>query len=125
MSALNSDHGETVEIQLSKQIVFNGSAYVTARVEIDHINYGLNPKTKELNKKARTDFTPDEIGEFLMRLDGEFLMPKSKKGTMARFVADVDCPLNRRFHNKPFRMVFETNEDETGVFLVITAFPNW
>ena len=75
-----TDRGKIVEIVLKKAIVFNDNVITKARIEIDHINYGLNSKTGTLNKKARTDFTVADIEKFLALLDGEYLYTDDHKG---------------------------------------------
>ncbi len=44
----SADRGRAEEIVLKKAIVFNDNVITKARIEIDHINYGLNPKTGSL-----------------------------------------------------------------------------
>lgn len=55
------DRGQIKKVTLKKQITFNGNTIRKAVIEIDHINYGLNPKTKSLNQRKRTDFTVNDI----------------------------------------------------------------
>jgi hypothetical protein len=66
-----TDRGMVVVFTLKKAIVFNDNVITKARIEIDHINYGLNRKTGALNKKARTNFTVADIEKFLALLDME------------------------------------------------------
>lgn len=40
--------GKVVDLNIAKAITFNEDVYTRARIEIDHVNHGLNLKTKEL-----------------------------------------------------------------------------
>lgn len=52
-----SDRGKVVDIELSSPIYFNGNEITDAMIEIDHINHGIDKKTKKLNKSKRSNFT--------------------------------------------------------------------
>ena len=67
--------GQVTEVAIGKTITFNEESYTKARIEIDHINYGLNIKTKELNSGQRSTFSLGEICQFLLELDGMELIP--------------------------------------------------
>jgi hypothetical protein len=43
------DRGNIIEIDIGQTVKFNEEIYKRARIEIDHINYGINKKTKKLN----------------------------------------------------------------------------
>lgn len=120
-----ADRGELKKITLRKPIIFNGNIIRNAIVEIDHINYGLNSKTKSLNLKRRTNFTINDIEKFLMMLDGEYLYPKGFRGRVSRFEVKIDCPVPGRFKDKVFFMIFETNYDKSEEIHAVTLFPGW
>ena len=56
----------------------------TAIIEIDHINFGLNKKTKALNTRKRTNFSLPDIEKFLMLLDGEQVFARNHKGRVSQ-----------------------------------------
>ncbi len=58
------DRGDVIEIEIGKEITFNEESYTKARIEIDHINYGLDPKAKKLNTKRRSHFSAEDICQF-------------------------------------------------------------
>jgi hypothetical protein len=117
--------GRIESVTLKKPIVFNSNKITTALIEIDHINYGLDRKTTELNKNRRSNFSINDIEKFLALLDGEFLFPRSYKGRVSRFEHRVDCPINGRFFKKEFLMIFDTDYDNPSVIHTITIFPGW
>ena len=122
-SAIN--RGKVVEITLKKAIVFNDNVIIKARIEIDHINYGLNPKTGVLNKKARTNFTVNDVEKFLTLLDEEYLFTDDHKGRRSRFRHKIDCPVPGRFYKKLFLIIFETDYDKSDEINTITIIPGW
>ena len=42
----NSNRGRIVEIKLKRAITLNGEKITKAVIEIDHVNFGFNQKTK-------------------------------------------------------------------------------
>lgn len=74
--AKSNDRGAVNTLKLKSAILFNGNKVTTAIIELDHINYGLNSKTKSLNTKKRTNFSNKDIEKFIMMLDGEDLAPE-------------------------------------------------
>ena len=123
IAAVNRGRVET--IKLKKPIVLNANLVTTAVIEIDHINFGLNKKTGELNKKARTNFTVSDIEKFLMLLDGEQIIADRYEGRKSRFVFRMDCPVKGRFFDKEFIMIFDTHYDKADELNAITIFPGW
>lgn len=105
--------------------MFNDCVVTKARIEIDHINYGLNPKTGSLNKTARTNFSVGDIEKFLGLLDGEYLYTDDYKGRRSRFRHKIDSPVPGRFYQKLFLMIFETDYDKTDEINTITIIPGW
>lgn len=120
-----TSRGKVVEITLKRPIVFNDNVITKARIEIDHINYGLNKNTGSLNKKQRTDFTVADIEKFIYLLDGEYLYTDDYIGRRSRFRHKIDCPIRGRFNQKLFFMIFETDYDKNDELNTITIFPGW
>lgn len=119
------DRGLIKEITLKRQLNLNGSLIKKAVIEIDHINYGLNSKTKGLNKNKRTNFTINDVEKFIMMLDGEYILPKGSRGRFSMFEVKIDCPVPGRFKNRLFIMIFELNYDKSEEIYTVTLFPGW
>ncbi len=120
-----ADRGLVQQIILKKPIVLNSNTITKATIEIDHINYGLNKKTGTLNKKKRTDFSINDIENFLALLDGDYIFPVRHRKRISRFQVRIDCPVNNKFYGKQFIMIFETNYDKSEEIYTITLFPGW
>lgn len=120
-----SDRGKIVTINLKKPIMFNGEIIRRARIEIDHINYGLNPKTFELNNKRRLSFTVKDVEKFIKLLDNEFLTPSNRRGNISKFEVKIDCPVTGKFFDKVFLMVFDTDKNNMEELHTITLIPGW
>ncbi len=121
----NTKRGRIVTGDLTKSILFNSAVITKAVIEIDHINYGLNKKTGELNKKSRTNFTINDIEKFLMRLDGEDILAIGHRKRVSKFDFRVDCPVPGRFYKRQFIMIFDTDYDKPGEIYTITLVPGW
>lgn len=121
----SNSRGRVEELVLGRSFTFNGCTINRAVIEIDHINFGLNKKTRRLNDKARTDFSVAEIEEFLMRLDGEFIMASQRQGTVSHFAVRIDCPIEGRFLGREFVMVFNVDSMRSDEICVITVYPGW
>lgn len=96
-----------------------------AIIELDHINYGLNKKTGSLNKKARTQFSLNDIEKFLMRLDEEEIAPTRYKRRVSKFDFRVDCPIPGKFYGKQFIMFFDIDYDKPSQIYTVTLYPGW
>ncbi len=96
------DRGKIERFKLRKPIVFNGVTITEAIIEIDHINFGLNSKTKTLNKNKRSNFSLREVEQFLMLLDGEDLLAEDYSAMVSHFSLRVDCPVKGRFKGAQF-----------------------
>lgn len=120
-----ASRGRIETVKLKKALLFNGSRITKAIIEIDHINHGLDPKTKQLNKTKRSNFSLGDVEMFLMLLDGESIMPSSYKGMLSRFDIRINCPVKGRFFQKEFIMVFDTDYVESDVIYTITLYPGW
>lgn len=118
------ERGRIQTITLKKPIVFNSNKIITAVIEIDHINYGLDKKTKALKKSPRTDFSLNDIEKFLALLDGEYIYTNNHKGRVSKFDFRVDCPVKGRFYGKEFIMFFDTNYDKPNEIYTITIYPD-
>lgn len=120
-----AERGQIKSITLKKAIIFNGKVIKKAVVEIDHINFGIDKRTKKLNKNRRTNFTINDIEKFIIMLNGEYLFHKSFRGRVSRFEIRIDCPVPGRFFGKEFVMVFETDYDKEDEIYTVTLFPGW
>lgn len=116
------DRGRVLEVELIQAIVFNEETYTKARIEIDHVNFGLDPKTKELNKKKRSDFSPKEVTEFLLELDGLDLIPAKMDEGFKFFALELLCPIKGKDFGKKFRLIFTTVKNDPGVIGTITLY---
>lgn len=128
MAAKNKkqNRGRIETITLSRSIVFNGNKIDIAIIEIDHINNGLDKKTKELNeKKARTNFTVRDIEKFLKLLDGEQVAADDYKGKVSQFSLRINCPIAGKFFDKEFIMIFDTHYERSNEIHTITLIPGW
>ena len=81
-------------------MVFNSNLIKEAVIEIDHINYGLNKKSKGLNVKKRSNFSASEVEKFLTLLDGEQLIARNHIGRISQFEVRIDCPIKGNFMGK-------------------------
>lgn len=66
--AISANRGNINTITLKVPIVFNGHKIIKAIIQLDHINLGLNPRTKMLNVKKRSNFSNKEIEKFIKNL---------------------------------------------------------
>lgn len=119
------ERGKIETISLARRISFNGKVIKKAVIEIDHINYGLNRKTRALNKTQRTNFKIKDIVEFIMLLDGEMIVPDNYIGKLSQFSVRIDCPVKGRFFGKEFLMIFDTHYDKENEIHTITLIPGW
>lgn len=124
MSA-GSNRGRVETVTLKSPFVLNGNTITRARIEIDHINYGLDKKTGELNGKRRSSFTVSDIEKFLAMLDGEYLMAREHRKRISRFEVRIDCPVPGKFRKKEFILIFETDYDKPSEINTITLYPGW
>jgi len=117
--------GRVVEIILEFPVVLNGNEITKVKVEIDHINFGLNKKTGMLNRKRRTNFLVRDIKEFIRLLNGEDIVADDYKGRVSKFSIRINCPIYGRFYDREFIMIFDTHYDKINEIYVITLFPSW
>lgn len=117
--------GRIETITLHRAIVFNGKVIIKAKIEIDHINYGLDENRLGLKKTKRTNFTVSDIEKFLMLLDGENVTARKYKGKISQFDMRISCPVQGKFFGQEFVMVFDTHHDCPDEIHTITLFPGW
>lgn len=120
-----TDRGRIEEFKLSKPILLNGNAVTELKIEIDHINFGINKKTKKLNKSKRTHFTISDVVRFLRELHDEDIEPIERDGHVLRFAVRVNCPVAGKFFGKEFILIFDTNEQRKNEVHTITIVPGW
>jgi hypothetical protein len=119
------DRGRVETNTLKRSISFNGNAISKAIIEIDHINHGINKKTRKLNDNKRTSFTVKDIEKFIMLLDGEEIIADDYKGKVSQFSFRINCPVKGRFYQKVFLMIFDTHYDKAEEIHTITLIPGW
>lgn len=119
------DRGRIENVTIDKPIVFNGNAITSLIIEIDHINHGINTRTRKLNKRARTNFTIKDIVRFMRKLHNEELAPEERIGTTLKFSLRINCPIPGRFYQKEFLAIFDTNESKENELHTITLVPGW
>lgn len=123
--AISAKRGKVNTITLKVPIVFNGHKIIKAIIELDHINYGLNPRTKTLNIKKRSSFSNKDIEKFVNLLDGEDLVAERFEKKWSIFMHFIKCPIKGKFENKEFVMIFKIDYDHTDEIHTVTLFPNW
>lgn len=121
----NKNRGKIYKIKLKIPIVLNGNKVTHAIIELDHINYGLNKKTGELNTKKRLNFSNSDIEKFIKMLDGEDLPPERYEKNYIFYYFFIKCPIKGKFEQKEFVMILKTDNKQTEEMHTITLFPNW
>lgn len=119
------DRGKIELVDIRKPFSFNGNQITRAIIEIDHINHGLNKKTRKLNAKKRTNFSVSDVEKFLLQLDGEYIMARSHRGRVSQFEIRIDCPVKGKFWLKEFIMILDTHYDKPSEIRTITLYPGW
>lgn len=114
--------GRIEVLKLQEPFTFNGNLIREARIEIDHVNFGIDRKTGSLNLRKRTNFKASDIEKFLMMLDEETILPTKYGKSFERFEVRIDCPLPGRYLTKTFLMVFELMDRSPGVIFTVTLF---
>jgi hypothetical protein len=116
------DRGTILDIELNKEIFFNGEYYSIARIEIDHINFGLCPKLKQLNKKRRSNFSPANVISFLFKIDGMDLVAKKVDLGFSFFALEMSCPVDGPEFGKRYRLIFTTSDNQNGIVGTVTLY---
>jgi hypothetical protein len=117
-----AERGKIVEISIGKAITFNEEVYTKATIEIDHVNYGLNLETKELNRKKRSGFTAEHVCQFLLEIDGMDISPAKVSDDFSYFSLELLCPVKGTHFDKKFRIVFTTTVNDPGAIGTITLY---
>ncbi len=123
--AEKKDRGKIYEVNLSSPITLNGNTVTKAIIELDHINFGVNEDTGELNGKRRLNFTLSDIKRFIAELDQEDIPAKKHDGYWSLFITRVDSPIRNKHEGKEFIMVFKLNYRESELIHTITLYPGW
>ncbi|MBC7538818.1 MAG: hypothetical protein H7281_08355 [Bacteriovorax sp.] len=114
--------GKVVEIDLFTSVKFNERLYLKAVIEIDHVNKGLDKKTKKINKKNRSNFSIDDVLSFLLLLNDLELVPVEEKESLSFFVVEVPCPIINQNYGKLYRLIFSTQKYYSDRITVITLY---
>lgn len=116
------DRGKIERHKLKRPITFNGCRITDVVIEIDHINFGLNTKTKALNSQRRSSFTVREVEQFIMQLDGEDILADDYTGMVSHFSIRIDCPVRGPFKGDEFLMIFDTDHTKPTELHTITLY---
>jgi hypothetical protein len=119
------DRGKIENVKLIKPIYLNGNPIINLKIEIDHINHGINKTTKKLNKTKRSNFIINDVVRFLRELNDEDIEPDERKGSILRFAIRVNCPIQGKFYKKEFILIFDINENKKSELHTITIVPGW
>ena len=114
--------GKVVLVNFAKSITFNENVYFKASVEIDHVNFGLNFNTKELNRTKRSEFTVEDVCQFLLEVDGMDIVPAKVSGGFSYFSLELMCPVKGHHFDKKFRLVFTTTMNDPNTIGTITLY---
>ena len=112
--------------KLKKEITFNGNKISTIWVELDHINKGLAQSesgSKVLNNKKRTFFSLNDVEKFIMQLDGEHQIAKRYEGRNSVFMMHTQCPIEGKFKDRWFIMIFKTYYEDKHILHSVTLYP--
>jgi hypothetical protein len=112
--------------RLSKSITFNGNVITVIKVELEHINRGLtksNSGDKKLKEVKRTTFSLNDVEKFIRMLDCEEIAPTDYEGKSSLFNLKIQCPIEGRFKDWNFLMIFKTFYDEPSMIFTITLYP--
>lgn len=119
------ERGKVLELKLDRVIELNGNLIRFASIELDHINYGLDKRTKKLRPKKRSNFSLKDIGAFILLLDGEEIPAISYKTFISRHLARIDCPISGKFFGREFLIIFELNYQNPDQIYTLTLYPFW
>lgn len=94
--------------------------FIIKKLEIDlkHVNYGLDPKSKRFKKKARSKITVEEVIKIFLLLDGIIIKPTSILNGYAYYSSEV-YPL---WLKNWFRLVFCIELKSPKIAGVITIY---
>lgn len=112
--------------RLTRPITFNGNVITVIRVELEHINRGLtnnNSGDKKLKETKRTTFSLNDVEKFIRMLDCEEIAPTEYEGKNSLFNLKIQCPIEGKFKDWNFLMIFKTFYDEPSMIFTITLYP--
>lgn len=91
-----------------------------SKIEIDlmHVNYGLDPLTKKIKTKARSNLTGLEIINLFRLLDGIIIEPTSTDDNYLYFVQDLYASWAKNW----FRLVFCIEIQKPSTAGIITIY---
>lgn len=70
-------------------VVLGNYEFNKLEIDLRHINYGLDPKTKEFRKKARSKFSIEEVIRIFQLLDGLVIEEASRSNGYIYFALEV------------------------------------
>lgn len=88
------------------------------KLEIDlaHVNYGLDSKTKKYKTKARSNFSEVEIANVFNSLDGFFVNPAGKKDDYLYFATQIE------YQKRDYMLAFCINKNSIQTAGIITFY---
>ena len=91
---------------------------IITKLEIDltHINYGLDIKTKTYKSKIRSDFSEIEVAQIFSSLDKMILSPSGLKNDFMYFAKEIN------YLAKDYLMTFCINKYEIHAAGIITLY---
>lgn len=72
-----------------RPIFLGGFEINKLEIDLKHVNYGLDPKTKLFKKRARSSFSIEEVIKIFFLLDGITIMPTSISSGYGYFSTEV------------------------------------
>ena len=121
-SKKNFSRGTIQLLKLKQSIQLNGKSISEAMIEIDHINYGLNKKTRKLNKKARSNFNLNDIEDFLKLLNGEYILYREIYRGCERYEIRIDGPASSNYAGHEFLLIFNLDNKKTDRIYTVTLY---
>ncbi len=87
-------------------------------IDLNHINFGLNQKTKEFSKKARSNFNKEDIVKIFELLNDLIVGPIEKTGEYFYFSTEVEP----NWLKGKYKLIFCVNENINHTAGVITLY---
>ncbi len=112
--------------ELDEVIYYNGHEFKYAQINVKHINFGTDGNGNYKDKR-RSDYTLEEIYEFLKCLDGielpyeEDRGQTNETGRYNRYREMIDSPIEKN-RDLPHLLVFDVYENFEDQITVITLF---
>jgi hypothetical protein len=117
-----SEHLRKIELVLNRPIVFNDRTYLSAHIDLDHINFGLKPGTKELKSQRRSNFTEHEIGIFLLELDAIDAVPIKVDEEFSYYSLILECPVLGMHLGKRCKIVLKASHKNLSFLSILTIY---